>query len=335
MNSDNIQDRYPRVWDVGIVDPELLEVNDDWSKNIFKSLFGFYMMCGSPETDWIEEADPSNSYRINSYGYRDPEYSGPAELIAAGCSQTFGQGVPEDYRWSTMLAKKLGMSVATLATPGWSTMGTINSVMGHIINYGKPKVVALLLPDLFRFDYVKNSKILVDEWISEGSDGDHRSVRLDIGHSGHGRRYPKISKRPHLAAEVINPETTAFLNGQTLRFFLEYCKEAGIKVVWSTWDGAFQELVQHTKNVDIKEYEEKFHSKVDFSDYVEIDYSHDGLKNLLELSQKGCHSDEKEKLDSSVEIYYDYASDRDNHMGIHAHIHVVDAFYERLHRLEA
>lgn len=334
MSSDNLADRYPRIADVGIIDPDLFKNENDFNKHILKSLFGFYSMFGNENLDWIEEADPSNSYRLNSFGYRDPEYSGPADLIAAGCSQTFGQGVPENYRWSNMLAKKLNMSVATVAVPGWSAMGAINAAMSHIITYGKPKVVALLLPDFFRFDYVKNSKIIVDTWITENSKDDF-PIRLDIGHSGHIKKYPKVSKRPHIAEEVINPETTAFLNGQILRFFLEYCKEANIKVVWTSWEGSVQELVQHIKNIEFESLEEKYQSKLDLSGYVEIDYYHDGRQNLHKLAKKNCHLNEKEKLDSSVKMYYDYASDKDNHMGIHAHMHVVDAFYKRLHRLEA
>lgn len=331
MSSDNLADRYPRIADVGVIDPDLFKNPDDFGRNTFQSLFGFYSMFGNRDLDWIEEADPSNSYRLNSYGYRDPEYSGTAELIATGCSQTFGQGVPENYRWSNMLAEKLNMSVATVAVPGWSTMGAINAVMSHIITYGKPKIVALLLPDLFRFDYVKNSKIIIDT----SNSGFDSPIRLDIGHSGHIKKYPKISKRPHVAEEVINPETTTFLNGQILRFFLEYCKEAGIKVVWASWEGSVQELVRHIKDIKFEKLDKKYQSKIDFSDYVEIDYCHDGLQNLRKLSKKKCHLSEKEKLDSNVKMYYNYGSDKDGHMGIHAHIHIVDAFYRRLHRLEA
>lgn len=340
MNLDNsnnfnyVQDNYPRIYDVGLIDPNLLIDSDDFTKNIFFSMFGFYSLYGSPELDWITEEDPHNSYRLNSYGYRDPEYEGPVDLIAAGCSQTFGQGVPEEWRWSSLLGKKLNMSVATIAVPGWSAMGAINAVMSHIINYGKPKVVALYLPDFFRFDYVRNKKILIDGVEDQDSEGQNTS-RIDIGHSGHVRKMPKVSKRPHLTSEVINPETSVFMNGQVLRFFLEYCKEAKIEVVWGTWESGVQELVKYLKSTKFNSEQAERISKIDLSNYVDIDYAHDGFEPLEKFSLKSCHKKEKEELDSSLLKYYDYGSDVHCHIGIHVHMHVADAFYKRLHRLEA
>jgi hypothetical protein len=293
-------------------------------------MFGFYSLFGDKNTDWIKEVDPHNSYRLNSYGYRDPEYDSPVDIIAAGCSQTFGQGVPEQWRWSNLLGEKLNMSVATVAVPGWSAMGAINGVMSYILNYGKPKIVALYLPDFFRFDYVRHPRILVDDVDVNGEEGS--SSRIDIGHSMHVNRLPRVSKRPHRTEHVVNPESAVFFNGQILRFFLEYCKEADIEVVWSSWDGAVKELVDHVKNIKFDLEAEERIAKIDFSGYVDIDYAHDGKENLDKYSLKTCHQKEKQELDPSVQKYYDYGSDRDMHVGIHVHLHVADAFYERLFR---
>lgn len=331
----DVRDLYPRIYDTGLIEPSLLAINDDFAKGSLLSTFGFYSLFGREDTDWIEEVDPHNSYRINSFGCRDPEYVGPVDLIAAGCSQTFGQGVPEEWRWSSILGKKLNMSVATIAVPGWSIMGAVNSTMHYIKTYGKPKAVALYLPDLFRFDYIRNPEIFVDLKDEDDVEGNDTGYRVDIGHSSHVGRYPKLSKRPHIVSEVVNPETTAFLNGQVLKFFVEYCKEAKIEIVWSTWEGSFQELVDYLKNLDFKSESDIRTAKADFSDYVEIDYKHDGPEGLEEFSLKSCHKEEKEGLDSDTLKYYDCGSDVDRHIGIHVHMHVADAFYKRLHRLVA
>ena len=335
-NHDDFRTLYPRIYDVGLLDPRLLDGNSiDFTKNILMGMFGFYSLFSGPSTDWITEVDPHNSYRLNSYGYRDAEYTGPVDIIAAGCSQTFGQGVPEQWRWSNLLGEKLNMSVATVALPGWSAMGAINGVMSYILNYGKPKIVALYLPDFFRFDYVRNPRILFDDVDVDVSEREDPEYRIDIGHSMHVKKLPRISKRPHRTEHVINPESTVFFNGQILKFFLEYCKEADIEVVWSSWDGAVKELVDYIKNIKFNAETEKPRGIIDFSGYVDIDYAHDGKDTLDEYSLKNCHQKEKQELDPSVQRYYDYASDRDMHVGIHVHLHIADAFYERLHRLEA
>lgn len=329
---------HPEISGAGLIDPRLFYDQSDATKNVFRSLFGFYTILAGNETNWLKEEDGDgiqshNEYRLNSFGYRDPEYDGPVDLIAAGCSQTFGLGVPESARWSTVLARRLNMSVATLAISGWSAAGAINAVMDYIQNYGKPKAVALLLPDFGRFDYITNKSILIDKGVNP--EEEHEPVRIDIGHTTRVDAYPKISKKPHRTEEVINPETGVFLNGQILRFFLAYCKEAGIQVVWGSWAGAVQELVSYTDSLEFEVAENKYLSKYDFSGYVDVNYKHDEKRSLDALAVKGCHDSEKENLESSVLKYYDYASDRQHHMGAHAHLHVVDAFYERLHRLEA
>lgn len=341
MNSDRslnrrlhyIKDQYPRIAEHAAVDPILIN-GSDFEKNVLTSIFGFTPLIGSTSNDWLEGVDDYNEYRFNSYGYRDPEYSGPVDLIAAGCSQTFGQGVSEDYRWSSMLGRKLGYSVATLGVPGWSAMNAIQAVMHFIYRYGKPKAVALYLPDFFRFSYIANKDILVDTWIDESSNNTFERVRLEIGHAADARHAPKVSKKPHLASDVINVETSSYLNGQTLRFFLAYCEEAGIDVVWASWEKAVQELVQAVKDVKISGKAEglgpEHLSIIDFSSYVEVGYSHDQNKTLKELAKLSCHDDLKQSLDDHNKKIYDYATDIDEHMSIHAHAHVADAFYEKL-----
>lgn len=330
---DALRDRYPRIADHAAVDPSLID-GSDFEKNVLTSIFGFTPLLGSTTNDWLEGVDNYNEYRFNSYGYRDPEYVGPVDLIAAGCSQTFGQGVSEDYRWSSMLGRKLGYSVATLAIPGWSAMTAIQAVMHYIYRYGKPKAVALYLPDFFRFSYIANASLFVDEWIEESSGHQFGRLKLDIGHAADARHAPKMSKKPHLASDVINVETSNYLNGQTLRLFLAYCEEAGIDVVWASWEQAVQELVQAVKDVKISENAEGFipeHLSVtDFSNYVDVGYAHDQNRSLRKLAKLSCHGDLKQSLDKHNKKIYDYAADVDEHMSIHAHAHVVDAFYEKL-----
>lgn len=335
MSSDDNQFDFTRTHHIGALSEELLSPRaTDGVKESFLSIFGFYSAyMAITETfinqkkDWQLKNDPMNEYFWNSYGYRDFEYSGPVDLIAAGCSQTVGQGVPVDARWSNQLAQKLGYSVATTAVAGWSTQAAINAVMWYIQVFGKPKAVALLLPDFFRYDILINTTAMDDRWISLKDR--NMPTRRTSERSGAARDLPKLSKRPHKSSEIISSEFSYFISGQILRFFIEYCKEAGISLVWGTWDRSVHEVVDYASNLKLDKNLEVQTPKLDMSNYVNIEYfhNHNVLQDLsVKLQELKCHSDLKKKYGD----YFDSGTDTDRHMGVHLHAHIADKFYEKL-----
>lgn len=339
-------DKYPseleRSEHVGALSAELFSpVASDEAKESLLSILGFYSAYIVPSSaldekrkKWNEKNDPLNTYYWNSFGYRDKEFVGPVDLIAAGCSQTVGQGVPVETRWSNQLAQKLNMSVATTAVAGWSVQTAINAVMHYISTYGKPKIVALLLPDLFRYDLLLNSEALQSDWISSLSEDGSNSTRRTIEKSGAVRDMPKFSKRPHRSKNIIPTEFSYFINGQTLRFFIEYCKEAGIELVWGTWQKSTHEFIDYCSKIKLDDSRMLIQSpKLDLSAYVNIEYFHDPNPDFdftLRLKEFGCHGGLKEKY----EQFFDVATDSDGHMGVHSHAHIADKFYETLKRNE-
>lgn len=292
------------------------------------SMFGFYTMASGKEAliNRMKSADPLNSHRLNAENFRDFEYDGPPEVIASGCSQTFGQGVPEELRWSNQLSKLLNVSVRTLAVPGWSIQCMVNAIMSHIKKYGKPKSVVLLVPDFLRFDFVSNKNVLISH-----RDRNHISEQSDVVKLVHGNAYlfgdrPKISKVPHIENEVISPETAAFMSGQALSFFVEYCKASNIKIVWSTWNIMTDELVSYVKNIDFTENIELLGVPprlIDFETYVPPVFNGSGISFQLDAD---CHSELK-KQNSNV---FDLGSDSDEHMGSHIHMHFAELFAKEL-----
>lgn len=333
--------RYPegmeRSEHVGALSAAMFDPDaNDGVRESLLSIFGFYSAYqASPNEEvirqrkeWREKNDPMNTYYWNSRGYRDVEPSGTPDIIASGCSQTVGQGVPVESRWSNQLADKLGMTVATVAVPGWSIQRSINAVMHYILTYGKPKIVALLLPDMFRYDLILNPQVVQDRYITSGRED--FAVRRTTERGGAARDMPKLSKRPHVADEVISSEIAYFTNGQILRMFIEYCKEAEIQLVWGTWERSVNEIVSYVSKVTIEGEMEDQAPKVDFSNYVEMDYFHQHQKDTsMSMKTLSCHSDLKEKY----EPYFDLGTDTDEHMGVHLHAHIADKFYERLMKL--
>lgn len=336
MNHDNYPPELERSYHVGALSGELFdpESSDD-AKEALLSSIGFYSAYSRSSADldrqrekWKKENDPLNNYYWNSSGYRDEEFVGAVDIIAAGCSQTVGQGVPVEARWSNQLAEKLNMSVSTTAVAGWSVQTALNAVMHYICTYGKPKIVALLLPDFFRYDLILNSEVLKSSWIS--SIADTSFTRRTTEKAGAARDMPKFSKKPHESKNIISSEFSYFINGQSLRFFIEYCKEAKIKLVWGTWERAAHEFIDYCSKVEFSEGSMLIKSpRIDLSGYVNIEYFHSHNPHqdwTLKLKEFNCHSELKEKYKQ----YFDIATDSDRHMGVHSHAHIADKFYEKI-----
>lgn len=325
------------------LDPSLWDyVEGVHNKEQMMSIIGIYSMrMGSISEDpsWDKDVDSIHEYAQNGYGYRDSEYSGPVDIIAAGCSQTFGQGVHIDGRWSNLLAEKMGMSVATLGVPGWSTQSSISAVMHYIKRFGKPKVVTLLLPDFFRFDTMVNANYC----IPEGSTAEPgRPVRVThTSRNDPNTQTPKYAKKPFPIDKVLNAEAAFFASGQAVAHFAEYCKEAGIQLIWGTWEYRLDYLVQHIKSLSVTdrdlEYMSNFAWGPDNLPHIQLDeyldmgfYQHEG-DTVDEFAAMTCHSDLREKYGDCC---FDRGTDNQDHMGVHMHAHIAEKFYDRLVELE-
>lgn len=308
------------------------------NKEQIMSIFGLYAMrMGSIDEDpnWIHEIDSVHEYTQNSYGYRDQEYTGAVDIIAAGCSQTFGQGVHLEGRWSNVLGNKLGMSVATLAVPGWGTQTSISAVMHYIKRFGKPKIVTLLLPDFFRFDTMINANYCMPE----GDAADYfKPVRVThTSRNDPNTNTPKYAKRPFPLDKVLNAEAAFFASGQSLAHFVEYCREAGIVLLWGTWEFRLDYLVRHINNLKITDRDLEYMSKfawgpgnfphVQLDEYLDMEFYQHEEGTVEEFSAMTCHQELRERYGNCC---FDRGTDKQDHMGIHMHTHIAEKFYNKL-----
>lgn len=337
-----IQARADAILHMGAIVPESIDLETGQpSSDValpLASTLGFYFAAGGGPDDIIrknmQSVDPQNDYEVNPWGCRDNVYTSQVDIIAAGCSMTYGQGVPVETRWSSVLGEKLGMSVATLAIPGWSIQSMVNATMNYISKFGKPKIVVLYLPDFFRYDFMASKGNLIpQQGYNAGSDG--AEFYLAKGTVPGSNKQPTYSKKPHAVSDVFNPETAHFLSGQALRFLIEYCKEANIKLIYGTWHLAVDEYIKFVQKADtmVSRFKDPYFvtPELDLSGYVDLDLFYP--KNIPTLSKTtthletlDCHQDLKAKY----ETYFDWGTDRDKHIGVHAHAHVAEKFLAAL-----
>ena len=310
------------------------------------------------KTKKVVYKDIYNKYKFNSSGYRMPqEITGTEDVIFAGCSHSVGEGIPEEAVWGVQVANQLGLSWANLSVAGRSTSWAVETIFGYLSRYSaKPKVIALLLPELDRFQVVNNPLSLISKFSGDNKK-DVIGHGLTVGnHFGaYFNTNPKISERPHWAEDVLNSETLFMYSMRAIKSLAMYCKAAGIKFVWSTWCaedywildqyreelGISEEFVQIEPTKWYCSAENGWRDELHTGEYFipELDATK-GHESLVEHTLKNCTTDENpncsvltchQELEDKYGWNFHIATDKHetpehSHFGIHKHTHFAEKF---------
>jgi hypothetical protein len=94
------------------------------------------------------------NYHINSAGFRGEEFDGNAEIVALGCSHTFGMGLPSEFAWPNVVSNLMGIkNVANLGRCGASIADQIRWLTVYIRKYGAPKMILASFPNFARYEF--------------------------------------------------------------------------------------------------------------------------------------------------------------------------------------
>ena len=264
--------------------------------------------------------DPINEYKLNTLGYRSRELA-PAALVTAGCSVTFGVGVPYNGIWSSLLAKKLDLDHINLASPGWSAESIVENLFKYFYAHGNPEVVVALFPDCLRANLVSDKEFSVVN-LQEG-DPPIKIARSSLYDTPTKTR-AKYSKKPHDLLSFIAPEYGVYRAFKAINSLIIYCKSAGITLLWGTWNQEMHKLVSAAKD--------DWNSEA-YSNYVSIldDFDTDPNRH------KVCHQELIEVFGDNFYHGYDGMLDKDSvnksHPGVHYHVHISEKFYDNLKQI--
>lgn len=297
-----------------------LFLEDDGARKIFRRLFITELQEG---LDHAKEErfgpDDKNIYLLNSYGFRSPEYSSKNKLLALGCSQTMGMGVPEEGTWPNLLAKSLGITYSKVAYGGWSIQTIVMNAFAYFKEFGHPEMLCLLLPDPNRIKLVGVSGV-IDTKYSNALTRDMAYKDVEIYDSTlwkpDGFSYPKYIKRPYQLADILPIEQTVFYGFQMLGMLIQYCSTNNIKLAWGSWHIGTESIVNEIKSMGVN---------FDISSYVF------GIDRLIRdyadyRKEPNCHLEEYAKAPETFIV----GSDESGHMGVHSHMHVADRFRLKL-----
>jgi len=281
------------------------------------------------KTKW-GTVDEHNTYEINRFGLRG-EIDENADVIASGCSITFGLGVPEEARWTNILSTKMNKSITNLGNLGASVESICNNIIQYSLNTKMPKEVFCLFPDFFR------SMVVVDKDFFQSR------------HLGSSQIRNNLAKDDSLSLIYCNPtinkyEDSLFMEMQDKKFIEDstsphqlilnsinaiynlesFCSTNNIKLYWTTWDlntHLIMKLLLNIKDFKLKNF-------VPF-------FINDVSKEFDAFVLQSCNLDHESKFINS--IWWDKGSDytminnkktnKTSHPGVHSHIHVSDLFY--------
>ena len=314
--------------------------------------------------EWL---DPDNEFNSNNYGYRGPDLGPNLDLLTAGCSVTYGIGVSEESSWPAILAKNTGMSYAKIAKPGASVEWIVDQLFRYFHEFGHPKHVAIMFPDMLRGEVVINSAVNIcrdvemDDFLNQGLDSDgrkglisHSTIHPDLSQK------PRLGKKPFAIEDTTPPEASIYRAIRSIFMLEMYCKAAGINLVWSSWAGDLAELMRFISS------EYKSESYIYFKElsgwvthFREIPVTDEDPEGIMDrkldhhegafekygcpcdtgdrsacICYVDCHQDYLEKYPDSFYLGTDrrVRGNGNAHMGVHKHVHAALDFENELKR---
>jgi hypothetical protein len=274
-----------------------------------------------PHGDGQTFRDRHTDYSVgkNSFGYRSPEFVDSPEILFAGCSVTYGVGVPVETIWTSRVAELLNVtSYVSLGWHGASAQSIVANIYKYIQKYGKPAKILALFPDPYRLPIVADSRNLTfsgSKTTTSHPVDAHLNLRRDD--------VVKYSKAPHAVEEILVPEVGFRSAIDAIHSLEVFCKASGIDLIWSSWSVTTNLMYMCLS------------ASGDFDSYplfpsYSIEPSREYYK-ATKLSNAGlatCHSELIDKYPNQ----YHFGTDSGGtpHPGVHSQFHIALGFIEAL-----
>jgi len=186
-----------------------------------------YIIAHAAKNEIIYDEEVYFDYKINSSGYRGKHFKKlnleNINILYAGCSFTYGEGLPEDLTWPYLLSEKIKNTYPSkeveyfnLSQPGAGPHQIVRLCFEYFKEYGHPDYLFLMLPDVLRgLAWVESKK-------------NYETIIPDIRDIGVGTFYRKYFKS-------LVPENFWVLSLDLINMLEQYCENAGINLVWDSW----------------------------------------------------------------------------------------------------
>jgi hypothetical protein len=313
-------------------------------------------------------SDPNRTYIENSFGFRTEEFSSKVDMIFAGCSLTYGAGIPEYGIWGNVLTKKLNLSSLNISKSGASISWIIDNLFKYFENYGNPKYLFCLFPDLYRHrvpvdgnHYAKKIKLdkndpnlqkIKLENVEQGTIGDNNNFFTTLYLNLYNKP-PKYVKLPYEYENIFSADLVVYENLRSIRHLESYCRAAGIQLIWSSWDQNFIEIAESlSENKNLKFsgffniYKNNFNSYrklLNNNSYKDVFFNQEDKHEMIckpwhEFEECDCYLKCHEEYRSLEIESFDFGTDNkiklySSHPGRHWHLHCAESFEAKIKEL--
>lgn len=197
--------------------------------NIYQDIFVFPQNSQILKNNTSKEAYSDNfpadffkhddiSYTTNEFGFRS-DHLGSGDFLFAGCSHTFGVGLPIETIWPKVLNDLLdGNGFSNVGMPGASIDLICYNVIRYLENFKKPKAVFILFPDFYRKLIVHNQKVLTEF---------------------------TITKKTGINADDI--EENIFKSFMAIKNLESYCDAISVPLLYSSWQRPAKDVMLSLK----------------------------------------------------------------------------------------
>jgi hypothetical protein len=269
--------------------------------NILKPMVDSRMGLTTIRNGKVVEIDIDTSYRYNSLGYRSVEF-GNKNLLVSGCSNTVGIGVPIEGSWGNLLSDELNVEYDNLGILGNSIHLIVKNMFSYFKEFGNPKNVAILFPDIRRIHLPNFNKVLK-------KDIDFHLPYEYFVMQDSQNNIPKYSKVPHSLSDVFPNEAAMYINLQSILQLEQYCNSLNINLIYTSWDKKTLDIINLLKN--------RTHYKYFIGEMTN--------------NKTNCHN----ALKNTFSNHFDYAADvnmpyYEGHFSVHTHKHYADFFLEKI-----
>jgi hypothetical protein len=183
------------------------------------------------------------SYKMNLNGFRSQHFKKlnkkDINILYGGCSWTFGEGLPYEFLWTTLLTNKIknfykdnNIEDFNVGYMGSSIHLIIRNIMAFIRNFGNPDYIFINFPDIARnINYCDVKKNYMKVYYSNR----HLESKMNKTQLKYTKNFV-LEDSTLLAVDLIN-------------MLEDYCTSNNIKLIWTTW---FYNEVDIYKNLNFK-----------------------------------------------------------------------------------
>lgn len=316
-----------KFFDYDVQSPTLFK--DLFYRNLTKSLLKRTRTLNT--TSYWPESDVRMKvqYKTNSHGYRSDEFGLNQEVLVLGCSQTFGQGIPEEFTWAKIFSEKIGKSYAKLAQPGDSAQAQVQKAFKYFEEFGHPEIIVASFPsNRLEMPYIPK-KIASKLSLSQAEFREECQVQQIFLYDD----IEKFSKIPHSPEEVLPIEVGIFYSFTFIQILQQYCRSHNIKLIWNIWDDeSFFDYVEINAPESLIDYLHINFRQFMFDSNEGVEYiKHESIEKAYIVSE--CHEELRHH------ILFDRAADYrpghgNGHWGIHLNQHIAEHFLQRYNEIK-